>query len=67
MRAVIRHMDFTTPDGVRIAVQETGDPSGPELVFIHGVLGSHLDWLLQIDDPWFQRFRMSCSISVGMA
>ncbi|MBA8822608.1 hypothetical protein BRY73_24540 [Ochrobactrum sp. P6BS-III] len=27
------------PDGVSIAVQETGDPDGPPIVFIHGLLG----------------------------
>jgi len=32
----------TTPDGVRVAVHEWGDPDGPEVLLLHGVGQSHL-------------------------
>jgi len=35
----------TTPDGVSIAIQEYGNPNGAEIVLIHGLLGSHLNWI----------------------
>ena len=34
--------DVRAPDGTRIAVYEWGDPSGPEVVLIHGFAQSHL-------------------------
>lgn len=37
------------PDGVRLAVYEWGNPSGPELVLIHGNSQCHLCWTPQID------------------
>ena len=37
------------PDGVKIAVQEYGNPNGAEIVLIHGLLGSHLDWVKQFE------------------
>ena len=39
----------TTPDNVEIAIQEYGNPNGAEIVLIHGLLGSHLDWIKQTD------------------
>lgn len=48
----------TTPDGVRIAVQEYGNPNGTEVVFIHGLLGSHLDWSKQIDSTLLGKYRL---------
>ena len=39
----------TAPDGVKIAVQEYGNPNGAEIVLIHGLLGSHLDWVKQFE------------------
>ena len=48
----------TTPDGVRIAIQEWGTPSGPELLLVHGLLGSHLSWIRQLQDPLLHRFRI---------
>lgn len=48
----------TAPDGVNIAVQEAGDPDGPPIIFIHGLLGSHLSWQKQVDNPALQRFRL---------
>ncbi|MDC6110770.1 alpha/beta fold hydrolase [Serratia rubidaea] len=46
------------PDGVRIAVQESGNPAGPPIIFIHGLLGSHLNWIKQQQDPQLQRYRL---------
>jgi non-heme chloroperoxidase len=48
----------TAPDGVAIAVQEAGDPLGPAIVFIHGLLGSRLNWEQQVASPALQRYRM---------
>ena len=41
-------MHVATPDGLRIAVHVTGNPHGPELLFIHGFSQSHLAWGRQI-------------------
>nr|WP_260407273.1 alpha/beta hydrolase [Pseudomonas cichorii] len=48
----------TAPDGVTLAVQEAGNPNGPAIVFIHGLLGSRLNWDAQINSPLLQRYRM---------
>lgn len=48
----------TAPDGVRIAVQEAGNPDGPAIIFIHGLLGSRLNWEKQTSSPELQRYRM---------
>ena len=48
----------TTPDGVSIAIQEYGNPSGAEVVLIHGLLGSHLDWIKQVDNPLLSKYRL---------
>ncbi len=49
--AADKHYNITSPDGVTIAVQESGDPSGPAIVFIHGLLGSRLNWEKQPPAP----------------
>lgn len=46
------------PDGVELAVQETGNPTGQPILFIHGLLGSHLNWEKQLSDPQLQRYRL---------
>jgi non-heme chloroperoxidase len=47
------------PDGVNISVQEWGNPDGPEIIFIHGFLQSHLSWWKQVTDPVLaKKFRM---------
>ncbi|WP_416066550.1 alpha/beta fold hydrolase [Rhizobium sp. ZK1] len=46
------------PDGVDIAVQESGDPGGPAIVFIHGLLGSHLNWDRQVSSPKLHHYRL---------
>ncbi|MCV4283693.1 alpha/beta fold hydrolase [Pseudomonas capsici] len=48
----------TTPDGVTLAVQEAGNPDGPAIVFIHGLLGSRINWDAQVNSPLLQRYRM---------
>jgi len=46
------------PDGVALAVEESGNPAGQPLIFIHGLLGSRLNWLKQTRDPQFQHYRL---------
>jgi non-heme chloroperoxidase len=48
----------TTPDGVKIAIQESGNSEGPELVFVHGLLGSHLTWEKQVTSPLLRKYRI---------
>jgi pimeloyl-ACP methyl ester carboxylesterase len=48
----------TAPDGVALSVQEAGNPDGPAVIFIHGLLGSRLDWDLQLSSPQLQRYRL---------
>ena len=50
--------NVTAPDGVTLAVQESGNPSGAAIVFIHGLLGSHLNWDAQVNAPELQRYRL---------
>nr|WP_320197228.1 alpha/beta hydrolase [Agrobacterium rosae] len=45
-------------DGVIIAVQETGNPDGQPIVFVHGLLGSHINWDKQTGSPELQKYRM---------
>ena len=58
--AMAGEKDYTVrgPDGVEIAVQESGDPAGPAIVFIHGLLGSHLNWDMQVASPKLQHYRL---------
>ncbi|MBW9055543.1 alpha/beta hydrolase [Rhizobium mesosinicum] len=58
--AMAAEKDYTVkaPDGVEIAVQESGDPAGPAIVFIHGLLGSHLNWDMQVASPKLQHYRL---------
>jgi pimeloyl-ACP methyl ester carboxylesterase len=49
---------LTAPDGVKLAVQESGNPDGPTLIFIHGLLGSHLGWERQTSSPELKRYRL---------
>ncbi|WP_447922732.1 alpha/beta fold hydrolase [Achromobacter aegrifaciens] len=56
--AAVQPYTVTAPDGVTIAVQEAGDPSGQPIIFIHGLLGSHLSWEKQVNSPELQRYRL---------
>ncbi|SDF51761.1 alpha/beta hydrolase [Dyella sp. 333MFSha] len=48
----------TASDGVVLAVQETGDPAGPPVILIHGLLGSRLNWEKQLQDPRLRHYRL---------
>ncbi|WP_253958302.1 alpha/beta fold hydrolase [Rhizobium sp. WYJ-E13] len=56
--AAEKNYTVKAPDGVDIAVQESGDPGGPAIVFIHGLLGSHLNWDRQVSSPRLQHYRL---------
>lgn len=56
--AASRNYTVTAPDGVTLAVQESGNPQGPAVVLIHGLLGSRLDWDAQVGSVDLQRYRM---------
>ncbi|MGI2034164.1 alpha/beta fold hydrolase [Rhizobium panacihumi] len=56
--AADRNYTVHSPDGVEIAVQETGSPDGKPIVFIHGLLGSRLNWAEQTGSPGLQKYRM---------
>lgn len=43
--------EVVSPDGVRLAVQEWGNPQGPAILFIHGFAQSNLSWTKQVRDP----------------
>lgn len=54
----MRHTTFLTKDYVEIAVQEAGDPSGSEIVLIHGYSQCHLSWSHQIVSALADEFRL---------
>jgi non-heme chloroperoxidase len=56
--ADIKNYTVKAPDGVELAVQESGDPNGAPIVFIHGLLGSRLSWDAQLQSPQLQQYRM---------
>lgn len=56
--AAEKHYTVTAPDGVKLAVQESGNPEGRPIIFVHGLLGSHLNWEKQLTDPQLQRYRL---------
>lgn len=57
--AAEKQYTITAPDGVKLAIQESGNPDGLPIVFIHGLLGSHLNWEKQISDAQLQqRYRL---------
>jgi len=56
--AATKTYTVTSPDGVELAVQEAGDPNGPAIIFVHGLLGSHLNWDKQLTSPQLQRYRL---------
>jgi len=43
-QAAVEPYTVTAPDGVSIAEQEARNPNGSPIIFIHGLLGSHLSW-----------------------
>lgn len=44
--------------GLRLQVQEWGDPQGPPIVLLHGWSQSHLCWLRQVAGPLAEDFRL---------
>ncbi|MDT3721261.1 alpha/beta hydrolase [Pseudomonas oryzihabitans] len=58
LAAQAREWRITAPDGVELAVQEQGDPHGVPIIFIHGLLGSRLNWGAQLASPALSRFRL---------
>lgn len=57
-QAAVMPYTVTASDGVSISVQEGGDPNGKPIIFIHGLLGSHLSWEKQLNAPELQRYRL---------
>ena len=47
-----------TPDGLTISAQEWGNPSGPEILFIHGFSQSYLSWMRQVNSDLAREFRL---------
>ncbi|MGH7124086.1 MAG: alpha/beta fold hydrolase [Stellaceae bacterium] len=47
-----------TPDGLSISAQGWGNSSGPEILFIHGFMQSHLSWSRQTEGELAREFRM---------
>lgn len=48
----------TAPDGVTLAVEEAGNANGPAVIFIHGLLGSRLNWDAQLKSAELGRYRL---------
>ncbi|MBG3851478.1 alpha/beta hydrolase [Xanthomonas sp. WHRI 8391] len=53
-----RSYTVTAPDGVTLAVQEHGATDGPAIVFVHGLLGSRINWDAQLADARLQGYRL---------
>jgi non-heme chloroperoxidase len=53
-----RKTTVATPDGVEIVLEETGNPQGREIIFIHGFSVSRLCWMKQLRGPLARDFRM---------
>ena len=53
-----RKTTVMTPDGVEIVLEESGNPLGPEIVFIHGFSVSRLCWTKQLSGMLARDFRM---------
>src|SRR6185295_5878434 len=51
-------LSVKTPDGLTISAQEWGNPSGPEILFIHGFSQSYLSWMRQVNSGLAAEFRM---------
>jgi non-heme chloroperoxidase len=47
-----------TPDHLSISAQVWGNPSGPEIIFIHGFSQSHLSWIKQVTGDLAKDFKM---------
>jgi pimeloyl-ACP methyl ester carboxylesterase len=47
-----------TPDGVSIAVQDWGNPAGPEILFIHGFSQASMSWTRQTSSGLAKEFHI---------
>jgi pimeloyl-ACP methyl ester carboxylesterase len=47
-----------TPDGLDIAVYESGPCGGPAVLFVHGFSQSHMVWMAQFGSPALQHCRL---------
>jgi pimeloyl-ACP methyl ester carboxylesterase len=53
-----RPIPVRAPDGVRLAAQDWGNPSGLEILLVHGVLQSHLSFARQVTGEFAREFRI---------
>ncbi|RZI61727.1 MAG: alpha/beta hydrolase [Rubrivivax sp.] len=53
-----RQYTVVAPDGMPLSVQEYGDAAGAPVIFVHGLLGSHLSWEAQVESPALRRHRL---------
>jgi non-heme chloroperoxidase len=51
-------LSVKTPDGLTISAQEWGNPSGPEILFIHGFSQSNMSWTKQVHSDLAREFHM---------
>ena len=51
-------LNVKTPDGLMISAQEWGNPSGPEILFIHGFSQSYMSWMRQYESDLAREFHM---------
>jgi pimeloyl-ACP methyl ester carboxylesterase len=51
-------LSVKTPDGLTISAQQWGNPSGPEILFIHGFAQSYLSWMRQVDSDLAKEFNI---------
>lgn len=56
--AAATHYTVTSTDGVKLAVEESGNPDGQPIVFVHGLLGSRIDWDAQVHAPELAGYRL---------
>ena len=54
----MQHHTLRTQDGVDIAVQDSGNSAGPEIVLIHGYSQCHLSWSRQLSSALADEFRL---------
>jgi non-heme chloroperoxidase len=47
----MRSIAVRSPDGITVAAYEAGNPKGPVILFIHGLMQCHLAWRRQFADP----------------
>jgi pimeloyl-ACP methyl ester carboxylesterase len=55
---VTREFSVRTPDGISIAVEESGRKDGPAIVFVHGLAQSRVSWLRQLNSPLAREFHL---------